>query len=249
MPLQPMHKIWAILPAAGIGKRMKSDIPKQYLLLEDRPVLEHTIDRLLKNDLISGLVIALQEDDPYWHTVNIDSDKPVLRATGGGERSDSVLNAIELLTQHEKFEESDWVMVHDAVRPCLQQRDIESLVQVVGDNQHGGILALPVRDTIKKQSETDPASNQPPVIDTTVERDMLWHALTPQYFSALSLKSALQQSRDNKQCITDDASAMENAGFSPLLVHGHEDNIKITHPDDLRLAALYLYSQQKIDEQ
>lgn len=234
------HKIWAIVPAAGIGKRMQSDIPKQYMSLNGRPVIEHTINALLRNDNISGLAIALQADDNYWPEVQVASNKPVLQAAGGKERSDSVLNAINELFQYEGFnKDTDWVMVHDAVRPCLRQQDIDKLANQVKDN-NGGLLALPVRDTMKRQNTADATVNE------TVERENLWHALTPQYFPVLSLKNALEAAQQKNLPITDESSAMESAGFFPRLVEGKEDNIKITRPDDLRLAGLYL--QSLIDE-
>jgi len=232
------HAIWAIVPAAGTGKRMQSAMPKQYLSLNDRPVIEHTINALLQNKNIAGLVIALQADDAYWSDINIRSQKPVLRTTGGKERADSVLNAINELFNYEKFDmDSDWVMVHDAVRPCLRQQDIDKLVLEVGEDDNGGLLALPVRDTMKRQGAHA-------AVAATVERENLWHALTPQYFPAATLKKALEQAQQGGLAITDESSAMEFAGFSPKLVQGHEDNIKITRPDDLRLASLYLQSQE-----
>ena len=231
------HKIWAIVPAAGIGRRMQSDIPKQYLSLNGRPVIEHTINALLKNNNITGIVIAVQSSDVYWPDIKITSDKPVLQAAGGTERSDSVLNAINELLQFDQFNRDvDWVMVHDAVRPCLHQQDIDKLAAEVDDN-NGGLLALPVRDTMKRQNTLQAT------VKETVERENLWHALTPQYFPALVLKEALETAQRNKLSITDESSAMEFAGFSPRLVEGKEDNIKITRPDDLRLAGLYLQSQ------
>ena len=242
MPLG-CKSIWAIVPAAGIGKRMQSDIPKQYMSLNGHPVIEHTINALLQNQNISGLVIALRSDDVYWDKVNITSQKPLLRITGGKERADSVLNAINALFNNEQFNaDLDWVMVHDAVRPCLRQSDINKLVTEV-DDANGGLLALPVRDTIKRQNSNNAAFV---TVNETVDRENLWHALTPQYFPALKLKNALEQAQQNNLLITDESSAMEFAGFSPRLVTGNEDNIKITRPDDLRLASLFLQSQ--IDE-
>ncbi len=233
------HSIWAIVPAAGIGKRMQSDVPKQYLPLNGRPVIEHTVNALLQNKNISGLVIALQTDDAHWSEINVSSQKPLLTATGGNERADSVLNALKTLFDHDQFDaDLDWVMVHDAVRPCLRQQDIDKLVLEVGDDSNGGLLALPVRDTMKRQINDAAAA----IVDKTVERENLWHALTPQYFPAIGLKNALQQALQDNLNITDESSAMELAGFSPKLVQGHEDNIKITRPDDLRLASLYLQS-------
>jgi len=228
------HSIWAIVPAAGVGRRMQSNIPKQYMILNGRPVLEHTINVLLQSEYIKGLVIALQHDDAYWSDINIASQKPVIRADGGDERADSVLNALTELMNYEQFSENDWVMVHDAVRPCLRQNDISKLaIEVVDKN--GGLLALPVRDTMKRQNETN-------TVEQTIDREKLWHALTPQYFPAIALKQALVEAKDNEQLVTDESSAMEAAGFSPKLVHGQEDNIKITRQDDLRLASLYLQS-------
>ena len=232
------HSIWAVVPAAGIGRRMQSATPKQYLSLNNRPVIEYTVNALLQNKNISGLVIALQADDAYWSDIDINSQKPVLRTAGGNERADSVLNAINELFNHEQFDaDSDWLMVHDAVRPCLRQQDIDKLVLEVGEDTNGGLLALPVRDTMKRQGSQA-------TVAATVERKNLWHALTPQYFPAITLKNALEKAQKDDLPVTDESSAMELAGFSPRLVHGHEDNIKITRPDDLRLASLYLQSQE-----
>lgn len=242
--LEIKHAIWAVVPAAGIGKRMQSDIPKQYLMLNDRPVIEHTLNTLLQNKNIAGLVIALQEDDPYWSEIKIHSEKPVLLAKGGKERADSVLNALDTLLQTEQFEEeTDWVMVHDAVRPCVRQKDIDKLVDDVGADSNGGLLALPVRDTMKRQHVDNPT------VSSTIDRENLWHALTPQYFPAKSLRNALQRALQDDLAITDESSAMESAGYSPRLIEGNEDNIKITRPDDLRLASLYLRSQQDTSDE
>lgn len=236
------HSIWAVVPAAGVGKRMQSSIPKQYLPLNGRPVLEHTVNLLLDNDNIDGLVIALQEDDGYWADIKVDSNKPLLRAPGGKERSDSVLSALATLSEYDGFDEdSAWVMVHDAVRPCVRQQDIARLASEVAADSNGGLLALPVRDTMKRQA-IDANSIS---VSETVDRENLWHALTPQYFPAKALRKALEKALAENLPITDESSAMEIAGFSPLLVIGHEDNIKITRPQDLRLASLYLSAQDE----
>ena len=238
--LKVNHSIWAIVPAAGIGKRMQSDVPKQYLPLNGRPVLEHTINTLLKNKNINGLVIALRPDDAYFSDIKINSNKPVLRAAGGIERADSVLNALTTLFQHNQFDaNNDWVMVHDAVRACLKQQDIDRLVNEVAEDKNGGLLALPVRDTMKRQN----VGKSIATVAKTIKRENLWHALTPQYFHAASLKNALEKTQLEDKEITDESSAMEFVGFSPRLVHGYEDNIKITRPDDLRLASLFLQAQ------
>lgn len=241
MPVQhntTKHNIWAIVPAAGIGKRMQSVIPKQYLLLNNKPILSHTVNRLLSFEAICGLVISLQPDDARWDELLITSNKSIIRAEGGIERSDSVLNALNALRAHTGFNpENDWVMVHDAVRPCIVEADVNQLAEQVTQND-GGLLALPVRDTMKRQH---PLPNRSVV--STVERDGLWHALTPQYFPWRLLKSALEDAASKHLAITDESSAMELAGYSPLLVSGREDNIKVTRPADLQLAELYLSKQ------
>jgi 2-C-methyl-D-erythritol 4-phosphate cytidylyltransferase len=232
--------IWAVVPAAGIGQRMLSDIPKQYLPLHGATVLEHTLNRLLSVDAVNGLAISLQPHDKLWDSIQINSDKPVLVANGGAERSDSVLNALNALLDVDGFDESrDWVLVHDAVRPCVRISDIELLITEVGDSESGGLLALPVRDTMKRQVG-DEQMGVEPVVQDTVDRDGLWHALTPQLFPYRVLRDALLKAVDKDVVITDESSAVEHVGLCPLLVQGHEDNIKITRPDDLRLAELYL---------
>lgn len=248
-PAEILHgkTIWAVVPAAGVGKRMQSSIPKQYLPLEGQPVLAHTLNTLLDSPLIAGLAVALGEHDEYWDDIQLNSDKPVLRVPGGEERANSVLNAIDAVltacAETSKDHGQDlWVMVHDGVRPCLRQSDIEKLVIEAGIDNNGGILARPVRDTMKRQlPATGKSTDNSACIDLTVERNGLWHALTPQFFHAESLRAAISAMLETMpEAITDEASAMEQAGFKPRLVHGFEDNIKITHPDDLRLAGLFL---------
>ena len=228
--------IWAIVPAAGIGKRMQSDKPKQYLTLIDRPVIEHTINRLLAVDQVKGIVVSLQLDDPYWPDVQIETDKPVLVAAGGEERCHSVMNALDVLSKQSGYKaESAWALVHDAVRPCVSINDIHKLIESAAGNESGGLLAMPVRDTMKRQDDEQR-------VKQTVDRSGLWHALTPQLFACDQLSAALLSALEAGFLVTDESSAMERAGHSPRLVQGREDNIKITRPADLRLAELYLKS-------
>ncbi len=228
--------IWAVIPAAGIGKRMQSDIPKQYLKLIQRPVIEHTINTLLAVEQVSGIVVSLQADDPYWPDVLIESDKPVLIAAGGEERCHSVMNALDVLSKQQDYaSETTWALVHDAVRPCVSINDIQNLINIAAGTESGGLLALPVRDTMKRQDD-----NQ--CVKQTVDRTGLWHALTPQLFACDQLSRALKSALAAGILVTDESSAMEQAGYYPRLVQGREDNIKITHPADLRLAELLLKS-------
>ncbi|VAX10746.1 2-C-methyl-D-erythritol 4-phosphate cytidylyltransferase [hydrothermal vent metagenome] len=225
---------WAVIPAAGVGKRMRVDVPKQYLSLCGKPVIAHTIERLAAQPQIKGLVVALSEDDAYWTDLVFAIDKPLWRAAGGAERCHSVLNALHILSTH--ADDNDWVLVHDAARPCVRTEDISLLIDTVTEEDIGGLLAIPVRDTMKR-------SNKNTVVDT-VDRNGLWHALTPQMFRLGTLRAALIQTLEDKALVTDESSAMELAQYAPVLVEGHADNIKITRPEDLILAEFYLQQQE-----
>lgn len=233
------HHIWAVVPAAGIGKRMQSAIPKQYLKLNGKAVLQHCLQGLLDIPRVTGLVVAIRDDDQDWNSIELATDKPVIVTQGGAERCDSVLNALQVLPQQTLFNaEHDWVMVHDAVRPCVRQADIVRLIDAVGTDQAGGLLALPVRDTMKRQRNDA-------TVAQTVEREGLWHAQTPQLFPWHTLHQALLDARQKNHLLTDESSAMEIAGYAPKLVEGSADNIKITRAEDLRLAELYLDAEKK----
>lgn len=230
-------QFWAIVPAAGVGKRMQANRPKQYLSLQNKTVLEVTLDRLLSLDEIQGLVLSISEGDEYWGDLKYQSSKPLHLAKGGTERSDSVLNALLLLQQQSDDSQAIWVLVHDAARPCVRTQDIENLIKSASHDDHGGLLALAVRDTMKR-------SNSTAQVEATVDRNGLWHALTPQMFKLNVLIEALQNAQANNLPVTDDASAMELAGYHPRLIEAHEDNIKITRAFDLQLAELYLKNQK-----
>lgn len=227
------QKFWAVIPAAGVGRRMQADRPKQYLELHGRAVLEHTLSRFLDHPQIAGVVLAVTDGDPYWRDLAIDHPK-LLTASGGEERCHSVLNALQVLLQ--QADGDDWVLVHDAARPCLRREDIDHLVAELADHPVGGLLGLPVADTMKRTGDDD-------TIIETVPREHLWRALTPQMFRLGELYTALDSALKREQLVTDEASAMELAGKAPKMVEGHGDNIKITRPEDLRLAELYLTEQ------
>jgi len=233
----PSSKVryWVIVPAAGIGKRMGGDMPKQYLPLAGRSVIEHTLHRLSLHQRIEEIVVVLSEKDTYWDKLQLDwISKPVRTVIGGDERCHSVLNGLKSLK--ERAIDNDWVLVHDAARPCLRPNDIESLISEC-QNEVGGLLGMPVKDTMKQVDETQK-------IISTLKRDHIWHALTPQMFRYKDLVSALSNVLDKNELVTDEAMAMEQTGCQPKMVHGHADNIKITHPDDLALAEFYLKQQQ-----
>jgi len=225
------QNIWVIIPAAGVGKRMGSDTPKQYLSLNNKTILEHTLNVFDKHNSISEIVVTISEGDEYWPALNINLSKPLHVANGGNERCDSVLNGLTFL--EDKAGDNDWVLVHDAARPCLRHDDLTLLLTTLENHNVGGILAVPVRDTMKRSV----SKNR---IKETVDRNNLWHALTPQMFRFKVLKNALETALDNNEVITDESSAIEIAGYQPVLVEGHSDNIKITRPEDLALAAFFL---------
>ena len=234
-------QFWAIVPAAGVGKRMLADRPKQYLPLQNKTVIEHTLDKLLSLDEITGVVLSISETDEYWPELNYQSNKPLLITNGGTQRSDSVFNALTLLNNELPETDNTWVLVHDAARPCVRRNDIKKLITLGSLNDDGGLLALPVRDTMKRSAHIN--SDQANKVKETVDRDGLWHALTPQMFKLDLLYKALCDSQKNITPITDDASAMELAGYKPMLIEAHEDNIKITRAFDLQLAELFLKNQ------
>ncbi|MEE9326068.1 MAG: 2-C-methyl-D-erythritol 4-phosphate cytidylyltransferase [Cocleimonas sp.] len=227
--------VWVIIPAAGVGKRMKSDTPKQYLKINHKTIIEHTLKRFIKHPKVSGVIVALSSEDEYWNDLKIDhTDKPLYTVEGGEERSDTVMNALEYLLVVEKLPEDSWVMVHDAARPCVSDEDINALLVIRESDCVGGILATPVRDTMKR---SQPDSLQ---IAKTEDRDNLWHALTPQMFRLGELNQALQHCLDKFISISDESSAMEAIGKTPLIVEGSGNNVKITHPEDLQLASWLL---------
>ena len=225
-------KYWAVVPAAGSGRRMASDIPKQYLPLRGSTVLEHTLNTLFACELIEGVVLALSSEDVYWPEIAPRfSDTNLVCVAGGDERCHSVLNAVNHLRGI--AETQDWVLVHDAARPCVRVDDVTALIETLADDVCGGVLGVPVADTMKRIG----ADGR---VEGTVDRQSLWHAQTPQMFRLGLLQSALEQAIVQNRMVTDEAAAMEMAGYRPCMVHGHTDNVKITVPSDLALAELYL---------
>lgn len=237
-----MSQLWPILPAAGVGARMQAQCPKQYLTLKGRYLIDHTLDCFLTYPQFQQAVVVLSDQDAYWQSSHFANDVRIIRASGGQERADSVLSGLNAIQSLAK--PNDWVLVHDVARPCLRHSDLDHLIEQVfqlasqdpNGSGIGGLLASPVRDTMKRSR----AVNNVNLIDHTVDREALWHAMTPQMFRYAELKQALQQCLQQQQLVTDEASAMEHLGWSPILVDGRPDNIKVTHPNDLALAELYL---------
>lgn len=220
--------VCAVVPAAGLGRRMQTVCPKQYLSIANKTLLEHAVDALLANACVQRIVIAITPGDPRFYQLSLVSHPQITVVDGGAERADSVLAGLRALP------EAKWVLVHDAARPCLHQDDLNRLLALRETSQVGGILAAPVRDTMKRS-----IANQPRIAHT-VERNDLWHALTPQFFPRDLLFTCLTRALNEQAVITDEASALEYCGFHPELVAGRADNIKVTRPEDLALAEFYL---------
>ena len=221
-------QLWVILPAGGSGSRMASDQPKQYLSLAGKTVLERSLAPFLQRTDIAGIAVALASNDKYGRELLAGLPSNFIFANGGAERADSVANALQALAEAGAAEH-DWVLVHDAARPCLPIADLALLINSVKNSAVGGILAVPVRDTLK-------LSGNGQKIDRTVDRTSLWQALTPQMFRFGLLRKALQHCADTQQPVTDEASAVEQLGEQPLLVTGSLINLKITWPADIALA-------------
>jgi len=234
------QKVWVVIPAAGIGKRMQSDVPKQYLKINNKTVLEHTLNCFLFHPDVAGIIVVLNSDDYYWKNIKLSSnhDKPIYTVEGGKERSDSVVQGLDYLLMVEQLAEDSWVMVHDAARPCLIEKDINSLLSIRTKESAGGILASPVRDTMKR------AVTNKNIISKTESREDLWHALTPQLFRIGELKDAITTCQEKDISITDESSALEATGKQVELVEGSMNNIKITQQSDFEMATLLLTSSQ-----
>jgi 2-C-methyl-D-erythritol 4-phosphate cytidylyltransferase len=230
-------KIWAILPAAGIGRRMAATIPKQYLQLNGLAVIEHSLKLLSSVPQLTQITVVVHPDDKYWAEIELGCfASEIVTIIGGDERGQSVLNGLRSLDAGP----DDWVLVHDAVRPCASLSDINRLIKEIttpNATHCGGILATPISDTIKRV-------NQANEIEGTVERDRLWSALTPQLFLFRQLIEAMESAITQGLLMTDEASAMEHLGYPVKVVQGSSHNIKITHQADLALAEMILKSQE-----
>jgi len=222
--------LWCVIPAAGRGTRVGGDCPKQYLPLAGRALILHTLERLAAHPRVAGLLVALAADDVRWPGIESLDGKPVLTAVGGGERADSVLAGLCALPT--EVAEDDFVLVHDAARPCVRAGDIDRLLEAASAGD-GGLLGAPLRDTLK-------CADARGCSVLTEPREQRWRAFTPQMFRRGQLVAALQASALEGVAVSDEAMAMERAGFAPRLVEGAEDNIKVTTAADFALAEYLL---------
>lgn len=224
---QQAPRYFALIPAAGVGARMAAAAPKQYLPISGKPMLRHTIDAFLSSRLISHTYVVVSPGDGHIDAIAPSGPVSVLRC-GGATRMESIRNGLQALAG--TIASDDWVLVHDAARPGLDAALIEKLITAVGSDPVGGLLALPVVDTVKRSGAGEVQ---------TVARDGLWLAQTPQMFRYKLLGEALAAAKD-PNLVTDDASAIEAMGLSPRLVEGHPRNLKVTLPADIRIAEMYL---------
>ncbi len=230
--MQLSARYWAVFPAAVTGTRMGGTIPKQYLPLAGSTVIGHVLKLFLSNPRIAGISMAIADADAYWqHSMPGKPDKPLRTTRGGAQRAHSVLNVLRTLKA--ELESHDWVVVHDAVRPCLHADDLKQLLNELSQDAVGGILATPLVDTVKSVDENHHVNN-------TAIRHNLWRAFTPQMFRFGVLLKALEAAIQRGETPTDEACAMESAGHSVRVVRGRSDNIKITCPEDLALAEAIL---------
>ena len=222
---------WAVIPAGGSGRRMAADKPKQYLKLLKRTVLEHSLLPFCEHPLIRGIAVVVADDDECWPTLALSGHARIVTASGGRERCHSVLNGLKRI--REFADDHDWVLVHDAARPCVTATDIDRLIAGLRDHPIGGILAVPVTDTVKQ-------AGQDHEIQVTLDRERLWRALTPQMFRLGLLQEAIALAVADNLLVTDEAQALEYRGYRPGIVQGGPHNIKVSLTEDLALADFYL---------
>ncbi|XZG69450.1 2-C-methyl-D-erythritol 4-phosphate cytidylyltransferase [Chitinibacteraceae bacterium HSL-7] len=220
----------AVVPAAGSGSRMEALTPKQYLLLHRRPLIWHTLKALEQVVEISRIAVVLSAGDEWWDEYDWSGfNKLTVLRIGGDTRAESVLNGLQFLAA--AYPADSWVLVHDAARPCISPSLVSGMIAELKDDEIGGILAVPVADTLKIASTDQRIAHTQP-------RAGVWQAQTPQMFKLGPLADALVAGMGPD--ITDEASAMEKQGLAPRLVHGSPQNIKVTYPQDLALAELML---------
>ena len=222
-----MSKYFVVIPAAGVSTRMHADKPKQYLPLLDQPILQRVVNLFSSHPDIEKVVVVLHAKDHWWPTLQLSHPEKVLTAIGGRARAHSVLLGLQFLTDY--ADKNDFVIVHDAARPCLQSKDITHFISEIKHHDVGGLLGLPVVDTLKKVDDNN-------VVEKTISREHLWYAQTPQCFRYAILKSSIEKALSDNTIITDESSAMEYAGYKPKMVMGNPSNIKITFMADIVFA-------------
>ncbi|WP_334119217.1 2-C-methyl-D-erythritol 4-phosphate cytidylyltransferase [Limnobacter sp.] len=235
-------RYFGLVPAGGAGRRFGGSTPKQYALLGGKTVLEHSVQALLVDPRVEKVFVVVAQEDSMAQALFADNPKIKCLPVAGAERVNTVLNALNLLLENFMVNETDWVLVHDAARPGLNAAALKALIDQASEHVAGGLLALPVADTLKK---TTVAEEGEVIAQHTVPRVHLWAAQTPQMFRAQALSMAISECIYKGLQLTDDASAIETMGIGPLIVPGHIENMKITQADDLRIVARLLGLSQE----
>lgn len=227
-----MARFHIIIPAAGAGNRMASAIPKQYLPLNGKPIVSHSIQTFFACPRIASINLALSAEDFFWRSLTLDShSRLVLHYTGGDTRAQTVLNTLEAMRPH--VAKDDWILVHDAARPGLTAELLNRLLDTLEHDEVGGLLALPLADTLKLSSTEQR-------VEKTIPRENLWQAQTPQMFRFHLLQKALSSFEGSP---TDEAQAIEALGLQPKLVVGSLRNMKVTYPQDLQLMEILMQKE------
>jgi 2-C-methyl-D-erythritol 4-phosphate cytidylyltransferase len=225
-------KIWAFIPAGGVGQRMGEGIPKQYLSINGKPMLQHSVERLAAHERVAGVVVGVAAHDEWFGMLE---GCPVHGVTLAGEqRADTVLNGLAAMLEF--TDPQDWVLVHDAARPLVRREDVDGLIRAALPRPDGALLAIPVADTLKRVDDSGH-------VHETLDRAQVWRAATPQMFPLRILENALASALSAGSMVTDESAAMELAGYRPAIVPCALDNIKVTIPSDLALAE-WLMKQQ-----
>lgn len=232
--MQTKQQVAAVIAAAGVGQRMQSATPKQYLEIAGKTVLEHSILAVTRDPRISAVIVVVAATDPYFSQLKLPQSIPIHRVTGGASRAESVAAGVRFAQQ----QGYRFVAVHDAARPCLARTELAAVIEQGLQHPAGAILALPVADTIKR-------AHADQTIDTTIPREGLWQALTPQVFATSILLDAWRIVGVTDPQLTDEASAFEALGLAPKLVLGRRTNIKITQPGDESMAAAFIQQLEK----
>lgn len=230
-------KYFGLVPAGGAGRRFGSEVPKQYALLGATTVLERSVHALLADPRLEKVFVVLAQGDVRGAALFAGHPKVTCLPVAGAERANTVLNALNHLLNNFLVNDTDWILVHDAARPGLNSQALKALIDQASEHVAGGLLAMPIVDTLKKASV---AENGEVIAQHTVPRNQLWAAQTPQMFRAQALNLAISECLFKGVQLTDDASAIETMGISPLLVQGHLENMKITVADDLCVVAKLL---------
>ena len=225
-----MTRVWALVPAAGRGARLGGEIPKQYLSFGGKRLIEHTLTKVLSYQPIEQCLVMLSAEDTCWAELPIAQHKKIVEVAGGDERMNSVYQG--LLWLKGKAQADDWVLVHDAARALIQVSDIQRLMDAVSDHPVGGLLGVPVRDTLKSVRDG--------CVSQTISRDQVWHALTPQVFRYEVLRAAYESATALQQAVTDEAQAIECMGGKPLMVKCESLNLKLTYQEDMKVFASVL---------